>query len=89
MKMCWPVLSATCWIFVSITVKEFYLWSELKWLSIVRNPDKNVDFCQYRNDVRPVMVTFLVMARLTSFYIYNSTCIIIQSAYVHVWSTEK
>ena len=40
---------------------------------------KNVDFCQYRNDVRPVMATFLVMARLTSFYIYNSTYIIIQS----------
>ena len=53
------------------------------------NPDKNVDFCQYRNDVRPLMATFLVMARLTSFYIYNSMCIIIQSAYVHVWSAEK
>ena len=34
--------------------------------------------------VHAVMATFLVMARLTSFYIYNSTCIIIQIAYVHV-----
>ena len=56
---------------------------------MVVNPDKNVDFCQYRNDVRPVMATFLVMARLTSFYIHNSMCLIIQSAYVHVWSAEK
>ena len=56
---------------------------------MVVNPDKNVDFCQYRNDVRPVMATFLVMARLTSLYIHNSMCLIIQSAYVHVWSAEK
>ena len=37
-----------------------------------RNPDKNIDLCLYRNDVHPVMAIFLVMARLTIFYIYNS-----------------
>ena len=31
-----------------------------------------------------MMATFLVMAQLTSFYIYNSTCIIIQIAYIGV-----
>ena len=38
---------------------------------------KNIDFCLCRNDVCPVMATctFLVMAQLTSFYIYNSMCI--------------
>ena len=52
----------------------------------MRSHDENVDFCQHRNDVRPVMATFLVMAGLL---VTTLKCIIIHSAYVHVWSAEK
>ena len=79
MKMCRPALSATVGsLSLSCTVDGFCLWSKLKWLYIVRNPDNNVDLCPYRKNVRPVMATLLVMAQLTSFYIYNSMCIIIE-----------
>ena len=46
-----------------------------------------VDLCRYRNDVCPVMCSFLEMVQLASFCIYKSMRII--SNHVHAWFVEK